>query len=129
LNGGLDPGQGSASTSAQASPYAAPTAPLGEPTPARGSLLAGFVLGWVALFAGGVAWLGWAMLMVIAGANDPDAIEWRVALGVIAMPLLPVAAGGWFWRRGKRDTAIGIGAAALVAVFAIAGLATWPWLE
>jgi uncharacterized membrane protein YfcA len=111
------------------SPYAAPRAPVGEAPVERGSLLLGFFLGWLALFAGGLLLLAWFMVMIIFAAMEPESFEVVWPLGTVAVPMTPLALAYRFWRRGRTDTASGIVMALAIALVLGGALAVayWPY--
>jgi ABC-type nickel/cobalt efflux system permease component RcnA len=111
------------------SPYAAPRARIGDALENRGSVLAGFFLGWAALLAGGLLAVAWTLFVIMALAIESRLVERMAPFGYVVVPLVPVLAARWCWRRGRRDTSNGI-FMALVSALAVAGLwVAFYWLD
>lgn len=101
--------------------YDAPKARIEEDLPDHGSILRGFAGGWGALLFGGALAGGWALLVMIlvTGNTLPDA---GLAMLAWVVGFLPVIwTGGHHYRRGHRDSALGVllALASLLAPFAL----------
>jgi hypothetical protein len=104
--------------------YAAPKARIEEAPHARGSLLRGFVLGWLAI-AGALLVVVLIARYVRPGDVPPEARTAMVWFFIALPPVAVAALGAWFLWRKRQDSAAGAFAALALAVAGLVALALW----